>query len=75
VVEVQQTENGRWGLFVNGILIGDAKARFDADHAKVMLEKALSSVVDADERAADHAIDVPVVHGEIVVPDFPLVGR
>jgi len=42
MIEVRQTENGRWGLFVNGILIGDAKARFDADHAKVMLEKALA---------------------------------
>ena len=40
-MEVKQTENGRWALLVNGILIGDSKARFDADHAKVMLEKAL----------------------------------
>lgn len=31
----------RWGLYVNGIMIGDSKARFDADHAKLMLEKAL----------------------------------
>lgn len=42
MIEVKQTESGRWGLYVNDILIGDAKSRFDADHAKVMLEKALT---------------------------------
>jgi hypothetical protein len=31
-----------WLLYVNGILIGTSKNRFDADHAKVMLEKALA---------------------------------
>lgn len=36
-IEVKETDNGRWGLFINGILIGDSKARFDADHAKQII--------------------------------------
>ena len=39
-LEVKQTEEGKWGLYVNGILLGDSKSRFDADHAKVILSKA-----------------------------------
>lgn len=31
-----------FGLYVNDILIGTSKHQFDADHAKVMLEKALT---------------------------------
>lgn len=42
VIEVKETEEKKWGLYVNGILIGDAKNRFDADHAAVMLKKALA---------------------------------
>jgi hypothetical protein len=41
LIEVKQIDAKQWGLYVNGILIGTSKARFDADHAKVMLEKAL----------------------------------
>lgn len=44
-IEVAQIDVKSWGLYVNGILIGTSKARFDADHAKVMLEKALASSV------------------------------
>lgn len=40
-IEVKQIDPKQWGLWVNEILIGTSKARFDADHAKVMLEKAL----------------------------------
>ena len=36
-LEVKQTEEGKWGLYVNGVLLGDSKSRFDADHAKVIL--------------------------------------
>jgi len=44
VIEVLPTDKS-WGLYVNGILIGTSKHRFDADHAKVILEKALEKTI------------------------------
>lgn len=46
VIEVAQTPEKVWGLYVNKILIGTSKHRCDADHAKVMLEKALGMSLD-----------------------------
>jgi hypothetical protein len=47
VIEVKEVDPADpktpWGLWVNGFLIGTSKNRFDADHAKVMLEKALAA--------------------------------
>lgn len=40
-IETKETDEKKWGLYVNGVLIGDSKNRFDADHAVVMLRKAL----------------------------------
>jgi hypothetical protein len=42
-IEVKQIDEKQWGMYVNGVLIGTSKGRFDADHAKVMLEKALTN--------------------------------
>lgn len=41
-IDVKQTENERWGLFINGILIGDSKSKFDADFAKQVILKQLA---------------------------------
>lgn len=35
--EVRVTEEGLWGLFLNGVLLGTSKQRYDADHAKQVL--------------------------------------
>jgi hypothetical protein len=43
-IVVKQDEEQKWGLFVNGIEIGSSKNRFDADHSKIMLEKAFMRV-------------------------------
>lgn len=43
-IEIKETDEKKWGLYVNGILIGDARNKFDADHAVVMLRKALTKV-------------------------------
>jgi len=40
-IEVRKTNDGKFGLYVNGVLIGDSKNQFDADHAVIMLKKAL----------------------------------
>lgn len=40
-IEVRKIPQDRFGLFVNDVLIGDAKNQFDADHAVVMLRRAL----------------------------------
>lgn len=37
MIEVLETADKKWGLYINGTLIGTSKARFDADHAKVVL--------------------------------------
>jgi hypothetical protein len=42
--EVKQTAEGRWGVYVNGSLFGDAKQRFDADHAAKLLTTAVDDV-------------------------------
>lgn len=47
-IEVKETPEKKWGLYINDILIGDSKNRFDADHAVVMTKKALG-VEDAQE--------------------------
>jgi hypothetical protein len=40
-IDVKQDEKTqKWGVYVNGTLIGDSKQRFDADHAKRILELA-----------------------------------
>jgi len=43
-LEVRQVEPKVWGLFVDGILFGTSKSRFDADHGKVILENAFERV-------------------------------
>ena len=54
-LEVRQTEpteeqkrlkksSSEWGLYVNGVLFGTSKNRFDADHGKAILEGALYRV-------------------------------
>ena len=40
-IEVRETDEKKFGLYVNGVLIGDSKNQFDADHAVIMLKKAL----------------------------------
>lgn len=35
--EVKETADGLCGLFLNGVLLGTSKQRFDADHAKQVL--------------------------------------
>lgn len=43
-LEVKQIDPKTWGLFVDGVLFGTSKSRFDADHGKVILENALDRV-------------------------------
>jgi hypothetical protein len=44
-IEVRQcdkshgVDEGKWGLFLEGVLLGSSKQRFDADHAKQVLLK------------------------------------
>ena len=40
-IEVRETEEKKWGLYVNGIIIGESKNRCDADFSVVVLKKAL----------------------------------
>ena len=44
ILEVKQTESKQWGLYINGVLFGTSKSRFDADHGKAILENALDRV-------------------------------
>ncbi len=47
MIEVRQCEarhgvdEGKWGLFLDNILLGTSKHRYDADHAKNILMKYL----------------------------------
>ena len=41
---VKPVDYKTWGLYVNDILFGTSKSRFDADHGKVILENALDRV-------------------------------
>lgn len=51
-IEVKETAEKKWGLCVNGIVIGDSKNRFDADHSVIMLKKALG-VCDEQENITE----------------------
>lgn len=31
MIEIKETGNGKWGLFVRGLLIGESKAHYDAE--------------------------------------------
>ena len=42
-IEVRQIAEKSWGVYVNGVLLGVSKARFDADHAKAVLENAMGA--------------------------------
>jgi len=44
ILEVKQVEPKLWGLYVNGVLFGTSKNRFDADHGKAILENAADRV-------------------------------
>lgn len=44
-VETKKTPDDKWGLYVNDILIGDSKNRFDADFSVVQLKKALTKAL------------------------------
>jgi hypothetical protein len=37
MIEVKETGDGKWGLYLDGVLLGDSKHRYDADHAKQIL--------------------------------------
>jgi hypothetical protein len=65
ILEVKQTEPKQWGLYVNGVLFGTSKNRFDADHGKAILENALdriakgldiSAIPDATEDSDDPTV-------------------
>ena len=43
-LQVKQIDPKQWGLFVDEILFGTSKNRFDADHGKAILENALDRV-------------------------------
>ena len=44
ILEVKPTDPKQWGLFVNGILLGTSRNRFDADHGRAILENAIDRV-------------------------------
>jgi len=37
MIEVKETDDGKWGLYLDGVLLGESKHRYDADHAKQIL--------------------------------------
>ena len=37
MIEVKETGDGKWGLYLDGVLLGESKNRYDADHAKQIL--------------------------------------
>lgn len=37
MIEVKETNDGKWGLYLDGVLLGDSKNRYEADHAKQIL--------------------------------------
>jgi hypothetical protein len=37
MIVVKETGDGKWGLYLDGVLLGESKHRFDADHAKQVL--------------------------------------
>ena len=51
MIEVKETGDGKWGLYLDGVLLGDSKHRYEADHAKQILLRYLQT----SERRADLA--------------------
>jgi hypothetical protein len=37
MIVVKGTDDGKWGLYLDGVLLGDSKHRYEADHAKQIL--------------------------------------
>ena len=37
MIEVKETDDGKWGLYLDGVLLGESKHRYDADHAKQLI--------------------------------------
>jgi hypothetical protein len=37
MIEVKETDDGKWGLYLDGVFLGDSKHRYEADHAKQVL--------------------------------------
>jgi len=37
MIEVKETADGKWGLYLDAVLLGESKYRYDADHAKQIL--------------------------------------
>ena len=37
MIEVKETDDGKWGVYLDGVLLGESKNRYDADHAKQIL--------------------------------------
>ena len=37
MIEVKETDGGKWGLYLDGVFLGESKYRYDADHAKQIL--------------------------------------
>ena len=37
MIEVKETDDGKWALYLDGVLLGDSKHRYEADHAKQIL--------------------------------------
>ena len=37
MIEVKKADGGKWGLYLDGVLLGDSKHRYEADHAKQIL--------------------------------------
>lgn len=42
-IEVRETDDKKFGVYLDSVLIGDSKAQFDADHAAVMLRQAMAA--------------------------------
>lgn len=58
-LEVKQSEPKVWGLYVNGILFGTSKNRFDVDHGKAILENAADRI--------SKGLDAPVIEDDPTV--------
>lgn len=65
ILEVRQSEPKVWGLYVNGVLFGTSKNRFDADHGKAILENALDR--------ASKGLDAPAIPDATGDSDDPTV--
>jgi hypothetical protein len=45
-IEVKPESDGKFGLYVNGVLLATSKAQFDADHGKQILKAAVAQMVE-----------------------------